>query len=75
MDWIDDFLADEPITLGQIATVESLLVTVPYNEELKQEIERVLLTLTSEQANNLIYKLRFDDRPLDCREQFKKFNF
>lgn len=75
MDWIDDFLADEPITLGQIATVESLLVTVPYNEELKQEIERVLLDMTSEQANNLIYKLRFDNRPTDPREQFKQFEF
>ena len=36
-DWIDDILADEPISNSQIAIVEGLLTSVPYSEEEKQD--------------------------------------
>lgn len=75
MDWIDDFLAEEPITVSQIAIIEGLLVTVPYSPDVKLDIEKSLLTLTREEAAELIIELRRNDRPVDPREQFKRFNF
>lgn len=75
MDWIDEFLEDEPITVSQIAIIEGLLVTVPYSPEVKLDIEKSLLTLTREEAAELIIELRRNDRPIDPREQFKRFNF
>ncbi len=75
MTWIDDFLADEPITEVQIGIIESLLTRVPYSLEQLNEIERSILDLTEQEAFKLIGRLKEDEIPNDPREQFKKFNF
>ncbi|MAN60470.1 MAG: hypothetical protein CMI60_00855 [Parvibaculum sp.] len=71
-DWIDDILADEPISNSQIAIVEGLLTSVPYSEEEKKDIERGLIYLTYIEAYQLINKLKEDYVPKDPREQFNK---
>ena len=71
-DWIDDILADEPISNSQIAIVEGLLTSVPYSEEEKQDIVRGLIYLTYIEAYQLINKLKEDYVPKDPREQFNK---
>jgi hypothetical protein len=71
-DWIDDILADEPISNSQISIVEGLLTSIPYSEEEKQDIERGLIYLTYIEAYQLINKLKEDYVSKDPREQFNK---
>ena len=71
-DWIKDILEDEPISNMQIAVIEGLLSSVPYELEVIRDIERGLLHLTYQEAYELIGKLREDYIPKDPREQFYK---
>lgn len=72
MTWIDDFLADEPITEVQIGIIESLLTRVPYSLGQLKQIEDGMLRLTEQQAFKLIGRLKEDEIPNDPREQFKR---
>jgi hypothetical protein len=72
MDWIDDLLSDEPISLTQIAIIEGLLGRCPYPESRLKEIERGLLQMTEVEASELIFILKQDEIPTDPREQFNK---
>ena len=72
MDWIDDLLSDEPISLTQIAIIEGLLGRCPYPQEKINEIETGLLELSDAEASELIFKMKQDEIPLDPREQFKR---
>jgi hypothetical protein len=72
MDWIDDLLSDEPISLTQIAIIEGLLSRCPYPQEKINEIETGLLELSDAEASELIFKMKQDEIPLDPREQFKR---
>jgi len=72
LDWIDDILASEPISNSQIAIIEGLLTSVPYEEGVIQDIESGLLHLTYQEAYELINKLKVDYIPKDPREQFNK---
>ena len=72
MDWIDDILASEPISNSQIAVIEGLLTSVPYELDTIQDIENGLLHLTYQEAYELIVKLKEDYIPKDPREQFDK---
>jgi len=72
MDWIDDILASEPISNSQIAVIEGLLTSVPYELDTIQDIENGLLHLTYQEAYELIVKLKEDYIPKDPREQFNK---
>jgi|TARA_R100000479_G_scaffold150533_1_gene86140 hypothetical protein len=72
MDWIDEILASEPISNAQIAVIEGLLTSVPYEQEDIRDIENGLLHLTYEEAYELINKLKEDYIPKDPREQFNK---
>ena len=72
MNWIDDLLSDEPISLTQIAIIEGLLSRCPYPQEKIREIETGLLEMSEIQASELIFKMKQDEIPLDPREQFKK---
>lgn len=75
MDWIDEILDDEPISVSQIAIIEGLLGRVPYTPDEIKEIEDAMLELTHQEAYALIMRLQRDHIPLDPREQFKRFNF
>ena len=72
MDWIDEILASEPISNSQIAIIEGLLTSVPYEQETIRDIESGLLHLTYQEAYDLINKLKVDYIPKDPREQFNK---
>ena len=72
MDWIDDILASEPISNSQIAVIEGLLTSVPYELDTIQDIENGLLHLTYQEAYELIVKLKEDYIPKDPREQYNK---
>lgn len=72
LDWIDDILAEEPISNSQIAIVEGLLSSVPYEPNEIKDIERGLIYLTYKEAYELIIKLKKDYIPKDPREQFNK---
>jgi hypothetical protein len=72
MDWIDDILASEPISNGQIAIIEGLLTGVPYEQNDIRDIESGLLHLTYQEAYELIGKLKEDYISKDPREQFNK---
>jgi hypothetical protein len=72
MDWIDDILASEPISNSQIAVIEGLLTSVPYELDIIRDIENGLLHLTYQEAYELIVKLKEDYIPKDPREQFNK---
>ena len=72
MDWIDEILASEPISNSQIAIIEGLLTSVPYEQETIRDIESGLLHLTYQEAYELINKLKIDYIPKDPREQFNK---
>ncbi len=72
MDWIDDLLSDEPISLTQIAIIEGLLGRCPYPQEKINEIETGLLELSDAEASELIFKMKQDEIPSDPREQFKR---
>ena len=72
MDWIDDILASEPISNGQIAIIEGLLTGVPYEQNDIRDIESGLLHLTYQEAYELIVKLKEDYISKDPREQFNK---
>ena len=72
MDWIDEILASEPISNSQIAIIEGLLTSVPYEQETIRDIECGLLHLTYQEAYELINKLKVDYIPKDPREQFNK---
>ena len=72
MDWIDEILASEPISNTQIAVIEGLLTSVPYEQDDIRDIENGLLHLTYEEAYELINKLKEDYIPKDPREQFNK---
>ena len=68
-DWIDDVLDDEPIAWWQISKIEGLCQTSSVGSNyanLKLE------ELTYEQANEIIYDLKENDNPRDCRDQFYK---
>ena len=65
-------LEDEPISNMQIAVIEGLLSSVPYELEVIRDIESGLLHLTYQEAYELIGKLREDYIPKDPREQFHK---
>ena len=72
MDWIDEILASEPISNSQIAVIEGLLTSVPYEQDTIRDIESGLLHLTYQEAYELIVKLKEDYIPKDPREQFNK---
>lgn len=72
MDWIDEILASEPISNAQIAVIEGLLTSVPYEQDDIRDIESGLLHLTYQEAYELIIKLKEDYIPKDPREQFNK---
>ena len=72
MDWIDEILASEPISNAQIAVIEGLLTSVPYEQDDIRDIENGLLHLTYQEAYELIAKLKEDYIPKDPREQFNK---
>ena len=72
MDWIDEILASEPISNAQIAVIEGLLTSVPYEQDDIRDIENGLLHLTYQEAYELINKLKEDYIPKDPREQFNK---
>jgi len=72
MDWIDEILASEPISNAQIAVIEGLLTSVPYEQDDIRDIENGLLHLTYQEAYELISKLKEDYIPKDPREQFNK---
>lgn len=66
-DWIDDVLDDTPITWWQIEKIEGLCQTSSVGsiyENLKLE------KLTYEEASKIIYDLKENDNPRDCRDQF-----
>jgi hypothetical protein len=71
-DWIEDILEDEPISNMQLAVIEGLLSSVPYEPEVISDIESGLLHLTYQEAYDLIGKLKEDYIPKDPREQFKR---
>jgi len=72
MDWIDDILASEPISNGQLAIIEGLLTGVPYEPQVIKDIDNSLLHLTYQEAYELIGKLKEDYISKDPREQFNK---
>ena len=72
LDWIDDILAEEPISNSQIAIVEGLLSSFPYEPNEIKDIERGLIYLTYKEAYELIIKLKEDYVSKDPREQFNK---
>ena len=72
MDWIDDLLSDEPISLTQIAIIEGLLSRCPYPQDSIMQIEKGLLDMSEVQASELIFKMKQDEIPTDPREQFKR---
>ena len=72
MDWIDEILASEPISNAQIAVIEGLLTSVPYEQDDIRDIESGLLHLTYQEAYELIIKLKEDYISKDPREQFNK---
>jgi hypothetical protein len=72
LDWIEELLEDEPISVGQISIIEGLLSGVPYEPHTIKEIEDGMLNLTYNEASELIYKLNQDFISKDPREQFKK---
>lgn len=72
LEWIDELLESEPISNMQIAVIEGLLSSVPYEPEVIRDIDSGLLHLTYNEANQLIAKLREDYIDKDPREQFKK---
>jgi hypothetical protein len=74
MDWIDEILASEPISNAQIAVIEGLLTSVPYEQDDIRDIENGLLHLTYQEAYELINKLKIDYIPKDPREQFDKMS-
>ena len=66
-DWIDDVLEDKPAEWWQIDKIEMLIGTSSTgNLKFKKE------DLTYEQANTIIYDLKENDNPRDCRDQFYK---
>lgn len=71
-DWIDDILASEPISNAQIAVIEGLLTSVPYEPQVIRDIDNSLLHLTYQEAYELIGKLKEDYISKDPREQFNK---
>ena len=66
-DWIDDVLEDKPAEWWQIDKIEMLIGT-SHTGNLKFKKE----DLTYEQANTIIYDLKENDNPRDCRDQFYK---
>lgn len=68
-DWIDDVLDDKPIAWWQISKIEGLCQTSSVGPNY---INVKLEELTYEQANQIIYDLKENDNPRDCREQFYK---
>lgn len=68
-DWIDDVLDDEPIKWWQIAKIEGLCETSSVGSKyVNIDLEK----LTYEEAKQIIYDLKENDNPRDCREQFYK---
>ena len=68
-DWIDDVLDDTPIAWWQISKIEGLCQTSSVGSNY---INLKLEALTYEEANKIIYDLKENDNPRDCREQFYK---
>jgi len=68
-DWIDDVLDDKPIAWWQISKIEGLCQTSSVGSNY---IDINLEKLTYEEANKIIYDLKENDNPRDCREQFYK---
>lgn len=71
-DWIDDILSDEPISNTQIAVIEGLLTSVPYEPDVISDIESGMLQLTYQEAYELIGKLKEDYISKDPRDQYNK---
>ena len=71
-DWIDDILSDEPISNMQIAVIEGLLTSVPYEPDVISDIESGMLQLTYQEAYELIGKLKEDYISKDPRDQYNK---
>tara|TARA_R100000541_G_scaffold58407_1_gene69609 strand:+ start:1060 stop:1308 length:249 start_codon:yes stop_codon:yes gene_type:complete len=68
-DWIDEILEDEPCTLIQISSIESLLITSSANiNYVNLDIEK----LTYEEAEKIIRDLRENNNPKDPRKQYNK---
>jgi len=71
-DWIDSLLEDEPISVYQISAIEGLLKTCVYPEQVKVDIENNMLSMSYQEANDVIYDLRENNIPKDPAEQFKR---
>ena len=71
-DWIDDILSEEPISNTQIAVIEGLLTSVPYEPDVISDIESGMLQLTYQEAYELIGKLKEDYISKDPRDQYNK---
>ena len=73
-DWIDDILDDEPATWWQLAKIESLCQTSSTGSNyICQTTGRLFYdpnNLTYEEASAIIYDLKENDNPRDCRDQF-----
>ena len=68
-DWIDDVLDDEPIKWWQVDMIEGLCQTSSVGSKY---VNMKLEELTYEQAKQIIYELKENDNPRDCRDQFLK---
>ena len=66
-DWIDDVLDDTPIKWWQVEKIEGLCQTSSVGSDY---VDMNLDKLTYEQANKIIYELKENDNPRDCRDQF-----
>ena len=75
-EWLDDFFADEPqeeqCTVHQLAIIDGLMRTSAASfMYMYTNFEQ----MTYQEAQTCIQILMFNDRPIDPREQFKRFNF
>lgn len=74
-DWIDDVLDDRLAEWWQIAKIEGLCQTSSTGSNyidnfgnFKFDVNKI----TYEEANTIIYDLKENDNPRDCRDQFYK---
>tara|TARA_R100001015_G_C4633454_1_gene198432 strand:+ start:3146 stop:3400 length:255 start_codon:yes stop_codon:yes gene_type:complete len=74
-DWIDDILEDKPAEWWQIDKIEMLIGTSSTGSNYTDHTGNLKFNkedLTYEQANTIIYDLKENDNPRDCRDQFYK---
>ena len=73
-DWIDDIIDDEPATWWQLEKIERLCETSSTGSNYICSSTGAYKydpnTLTYEEASAIIYDLKENDNPRDCRDQF-----